>query len=910
MRTFLTLLICSFCLMSFAQNAQRPVKPADLVQSYQTKSTAFESVSPFSLAAQKKALVTELDQDVVDYDVLNVNVATLQGVTGKAPEAMTLSIPSESKSVTYELDLVRIDLFTPDFQVTLASNGMPANVKQGVHYRGIIKGDQTSIAAISIFDNEVIGLISSDAGNLVIGKLENAGWNGEHILYDDKEVLSEIPFDCSMPDDGIGYKPGHLEFDESKAEDDCIRLYIEVDKDIHDGKGGVTGATNFITGLMNQVITLYANESIGAEISEIKVWNVTSPYSSNSSSGMLSDFQAATGAFNGDLAELFSYQASGGIAAGFTGICNADPDESKCFSSIDATYSTVPTYSWSVMVATHELGHLWGSRHTHACVWNGNNTAIDGCAGGTEGSCSLPGNPPGGGTIMSYCHLQSVGINFNNGFGPQPGNVIRNSVANATCTVPCGTPPPTCTDGIQNGSETGVDCGGTCPPCPCNGENVTLTIILDNYPGETTWSITSGSLTYASGGPYSGAGSTVVEVICLDDGCYDFNIFDSYGDGICCGYGNGSYVLENASGGTLASGGNFTSSETTNFCVGGGGPILGCTDPSAHNYDPNATQDDGSCETCTDGVQNGDETDVDCGGVLCDACPTCSDGVQNGDETGVDCGGSCPPCDPGGCTPGSETFSFETGWEGWSDGGSDCARVSSSSLSWDGQYSIRIRDNSGVASSTTSPAYDLSQYSSVEVEFYFYPNSMENGEDFWVRLNNGSGWTTIASYASGSSFNNGGFYVATVTVPASSLSSNCQFRFQCDASGNQDQIYLDLITIRGLCSGLIESGEPTQTIAEVKTPNRFLGLDEMNGELSSFDVRVYPNPAKSELNLDIPENMNIRAVKIYSIDGALSKDAQSLDNFETIDISLLNSGIYILSIETDNEVINKKFIKQ
>lgn len=25
--------------------------------------------------------------------------------------------------------------------------------------------------------------------------------------------------------------------------------------------------------------------------------------------------------------------------------------------------------------------------------------------------------------------------------------------------------------------------------------------------------------------------------------------------------------------------------------------------------------------------------------------PTCSDGIQNGDEEGIDCGGSCPPCD-------------------------------------------------------------------------------------------------------------------------------------------------------------------------------------------------------------------------------------------------------------------------
>lgn len=38
---------------------------------------------------------------------------------------------------------------------------------------------------------------------------------------------------------------------------------------------------------------------------------------------------------------------------------------------------------------------------------------------------------------MSYCHLQPVRINFNNGFGPQPRNVILNNIANATCLSPC-----------------------------------------------------------------------------------------------------------------------------------------------------------------------------------------------------------------------------------------------------------------------------------------------------------------------------------------------------------------------------------------------------------------------------------------------------------------------------------------
>lgn len=94
-----------------------------------------------------------------------------------------------------------------------------------------------------------------------------------------------------------------------------------------------------------------------------------------------------------------------------------------------------------------------------------------------------------------------------------------------------------------------------------------LDITLDNYPGETSWEVLSGSTVIASGGGYSGAGSSVTEFIDVTDGCYDFVIYDSYGDGICCSWGTGSYQLTDGST-TLASGGAFGSSETTNFCVG------------------------------------------------------------------------------------------------------------------------------------------------------------------------------------------------------------------------------------------------------------------------------------------------------------------------------------------------------
>lgn len=133
-------------------------------------------------------------------------------------------------------------------------------------------------------------------------------------------------------------------------------------------------------------------------------------------------------------------------------------------------------------------------------------------------------------------------------------------------------PTPTCFDGFQNGDETGVDCGGSCPdacpaPPPCT--DIVVSITLDNYPEETSWSIENSSgVTVASGGTYGGeaVGSTIIIDVCLEDGCYDFIINDAYGDGICCSYGNGSYTVT-ANGSTIASGASFGISESTNFCL-------------------------------------------------------------------------------------------------------------------------------------------------------------------------------------------------------------------------------------------------------------------------------------------------------------------------------------------------------
>ena len=112
---------------------------------------------------------------------------------------------------------------------------------------------------------------------------------------------------------------------------------------------------------------------------------------------------------------------------------------------------------------------------------------------------------------------------------------------------------------LTNGSSGGGD------------TTVVLTMNFDNYPEETSWEIQNSSNTIvASGGTYASQadGSTLSVNVDLPAGCYTLVMRDSYGDGMCCSYGNGSYSLTDGST-TLASGASFQSTDTTSFCVGG-----------------------------------------------------------------------------------------------------------------------------------------------------------------------------------------------------------------------------------------------------------------------------------------------------------------------------------------------------
>jgi hypothetical protein len=191
--------------------------------------------------------------------------------------------------------------------------------------------------------------------------------------------------------------------------------------------------------------------------------------------------------------------------------------------------------------------------------------------------------------------------------------------ASRVCNVATGEcKPPTCADGVANGPETDVDCGGSCAPCDvAKGCKV---------------------------------GGDCTSGVCADGGA-----------GLRCQAPSNTDGVKNGD-------------ETGVDCGGAGNPRCadgqGCVAPSDCTSDSCKA---GACAAPTpaDGVKNGDETDVDCGGpdaprcadgLKCgvdadcksDVCkdtngtrlcqiPSATDGKKNGTETDVDCGGAGNP---------------------------------------------------------------------------------------------------------------------------------------------------------------------------------------------------------------------------------------------------------------------------
>jgi hypothetical protein len=389
-------------------------------------------------AEPKSTRSDAIDKVIKKATFLTLNPTELKRLNDVKINRLDLQLPYQRDDI--QLELIRSQLFTEDFSViTDKSNGKPVDVKQGAYFRGVIKNDPNSLVTLSIYDDEVIGIIASDKGNIILGNI-NEGTENEYMIYNDRDLLVPFSFECGTPDiapnsdlaQEIKKLRGHKTIGDRTTK--CVRMYLELDYTLVSEKGGVQGAVNWMTAVYNQVQALYSIDNITTSISQIFTWTTEDPYNFSSTGEALNKFRVDRPSYNGDLAHLISRGApTGGGVAWLNALCS---NSGYAYSFVNASYQSVPTYSWTVKVIAHEIGHNFGSPHTHSCTWPGG--AIDGCGptanpDWSEGTCAIGPIPADGGTIMSYCHHNPVGINLNKGFGYYPALLITQKINSASC---------------------------------------------------------------------------------------------------------------------------------------------------------------------------------------------------------------------------------------------------------------------------------------------------------------------------------------------------------------------------------------------------------------------------------------------------------------------------------------------
>ena len=252
---------------------------------------------------------------------------------------------------------------------------------------------------------------------------------------------------------------------------------------------------------------------------------------------------------------------------------------------------------------------------------------------------------------------------------------------------------------------------------------------------------------------------------------------------------------------------------------------------------------------------------------------------------------------------------FESGMGSYTDGGADMSRYTGGTYAHQGVAAADIQDNSSTASSFYHTAsYNVTGYTTLEVDFWFKMVSMETNENFFVQYFNGSTWQTVANIVRAGSIVNNTFYHQVVTISRSTYTfpTNAKIRFMCDASDNNDDVYIDEIEFRGSAGGALAKGGDLLSAAETSP--------------ESFELKQnYPNPFNpaTTIAFSLPQASEVSIV-IYDISGSLVRtlvnDNRPAGNYQVAwngqnDSGIgVSSGVYIYRLVAESFVQTRRMV--
>lgn len=403
----------------------------------------------FSKSSNNSAIGSEKLSGLLKNEVLlSINKTGLKNLYQSRLPEITLTLPGFDNN-NMKLVLSRFDILAPGAKIVArtANGNEELDLKDlAVSYKGYIEGMENTLVSINFTMDNVTGLIITGNDNYNIGSLKNKSGmeTDDHILFRESDLKSKNNFMCGTQDNISSEYINEMRKTilENINNDSPTDLYtaeiaIEIDYATYNTYGqSVTAATNYALALMSASSAIYIKEvNVKLVIPYLRVWTTTDPYPGTNSSAVLNQFRNEWNANQQSVQRTLVHMISrrsgnmGGIAYINTLCSGGSTGYGYGFSNTDGPIQPLPTYSWDVMVVSHEMGHNFGSNHTHNCGWVGG--AIDSCYA-VEGGCYSGPAITRVGTIMSYCHLNGS-ISLVQGFGPQPRTLIRNRAENSSC---------------------------------------------------------------------------------------------------------------------------------------------------------------------------------------------------------------------------------------------------------------------------------------------------------------------------------------------------------------------------------------------------------------------------------------------------------------------------------------------
>lgn len=426
------------------------------------------SITSFAHAVNGSDLISRIGPSIAGGTELRIN-GNAMAEMALTPTALLERVPlADGREVN--LSLERFEILAADATfVHQTPQGEIQLPRPDVQlWRGTVAGEENSAVFLALSRQVgVNGYIITDAGVDII----SSGKRGAQapVIHRPAEVGGGAVFGTicqgALIAPGIEIPPER--FTGERATGPCRNYRIAIDTDssftISVFDGNAADAQAYLAVLFGAVSEIYQRElNIRLQVPYIRTWQSDDPWSGGSTDQLLTQFtnswNSTMSGVQRELAHLVVQRIRGGGIAWLGGICSSNGYGVSTGMNGFFPYPLQDhnQNNWDVMVVAHELGHNFGTAHTHDYV-----PAIDNCA---QGECLTSSQ----GTIMSYCHLCPGGMsNIRLTFGPR----IIARISQFTASRPsCGTSLPRV---VSSPADIEVD----------EGDNVTLTGAVDGIGG-------------------------------------------------------------------------------------------------------------------------------------------------------------------------------------------------------------------------------------------------------------------------------------------------------------------------------------------------------------------------------------------------------------------------------------------